>query len=48
MEEFLNIIGNQFFPIVIAVYLLLRTETKIDEMTDSIRELAVAIERKNF
>jgi hypothetical protein len=39
MEEILLNIANYGFPIVVAVYLLIRTENKIEKLTESINEL---------
>lgn len=36
MEEFFNIIANFGFPIAIAGYLLIRFESKIEKLEDSI------------
>jgi hypothetical protein len=39
LYEWYNLIGNIGFPIVIAIYLLIRFEKRIDALKDSIREL---------
>ncbi|MFA6797498.1 MAG: YvrJ family protein [Candidatus Paceibacterota bacterium] len=39
MEEILLNIANYGFSIVVAVYLLIRTENKIEKLTESINEL---------
>lgn len=43
MEEVYTQIANLGFPIVISVYLLVRIEGKLSELTKSINELAKAI-----
>lgn len=44
MEEFFNQIANLGFPIAVATYLLVRVETKLSKLTDSINELSRVIE----
>lgn len=44
MEELLTGISNLGFPIVVSVYLLVRIEGKIDQLSISIRELSNTIE----
>lgn len=39
MEEILTGIANYGFPIVIAIYLLCRMESKMEKLTESIQEL---------
>lgn len=39
MENLLSTIGNYGFPIVITIYLLIRMETKLDKLTESIQDL---------
>ncbi|MGE4273657.1 MAG: YvrJ family protein [Desulfitobacterium sp.] len=43
MEDILNIVGNFGFPIAVSIYLLVRIEGKLNELTSSITELAKAI-----
>jgi hypothetical protein len=43
VEEIYSSVANLGFPIVISVYLLVRIEGKLDELTKSINELAQAI-----
>lgn len=43
MEELITIIGNFGFPIAITVYLLVRIESKLSQLTDSIHDLTTAI-----
>lgn len=45
MEEILTLIGNFGFPIAVSVYLLVRIEHKLDELTMSIHELCQCIEK---
>ncbi|GBF11074.1 YvrJ family protein [Tepidibacillus infernus] len=42
-SEWYNAIGNVGFPIVIAIYLLIRFEKKIDTLRQSIDQLGQAI-----
>ncbi|WP_129600604.1 YvrJ family protein [Anaerophilus nitritogenes] len=44
MEELMSIIANVGFPIGISVYLLVRIEGKIDDLSKSIKELDHTIE----
>lgn len=44
MEELLMQIGNYGFPMVISIYLLVRFEGKIANLTESIYQLAKVIE----
>lgn len=43
MEEVLSYIANLGFPIVISVYLLVRIEDKLDQLSESINELSRVI-----
>lgn len=43
MENLLNAVGNYGFPILVSVYLLVRIESKLDQLTKSICELRDAI-----
>lgn len=43
MDDILNLIGNFGFPIAVAVYLLVRIEAKLNQLTESICELTTAI-----
>lgn len=45
MEELFALIGNVGFPIAVSVYLLVRVEYKLEELGNSINELARVIER---
>jgi hypothetical protein len=44
MEEILKQIGNVGFPVVVAIYLLVRMEAKLDQLTTSIISLTNVIE----
>ncbi|OWZ83239.1 YvrJ family protein [Natranaerobius trueperi] len=44
MEELTSLIGNVGFPIAVSVYLLVRIEQKLSELTRSIFELSRVIE----
>ncbi|NMA62766.1 MAG: YvrJ family protein [Syntrophomonadaceae bacterium] len=43
MEDMLIQIGNYGFPIVISIYLLVRIENKLDELTRAITGLREAV-----
>ncbi|MCR2044722.1 YvrJ family protein [Anaerosalibacter massiliensis] len=43
MEEIYTQIANLGFPIVISIYLLVRIEGKLDDLTESINELSKVI-----
>ncbi|HZK55697.1 MAG TPA: YvrJ family protein [Desulfosporosinus sp.] len=43
MDEFLKLVGNFGFPIVVSAYLLVRIEGKLSELTISITQLAKAV-----
>ena len=47
MEELLKAISNYGFPIVIATYLLIRIEGKIETLSESIKSLTHAILSSN-
>ena len=46
MEDFLKAAGNTGFPMVVAAYLLIRIESKLDKLPSSISELATIISVK--
>jgi hypothetical protein len=46
MEQFLSQIGNFGFPLVLAVYLLLRFEKKLEKLTEVISKLENTINNK--
>lgn len=43
MQEIYSTIANLGFPIVISIYLLVRIEGKLNELTNSIMELSKTI-----
>lgn len=43
MEQMIGLVGNVGFPIAISVYLLVRIESKLENLTLSIYELAKAV-----
>jgi hypothetical protein len=45
MEEILKTIGNFGFPIVVSIYLLVRIEEKLQQLTESINKLAAVVEK---
>lgn len=47
MEQIYSSIGNLGFPIVVSVYLLVRIEGKLNDLTESIIELSKAISNSN-
>ncbi|MFI8658235.1 hypothetical protein COK01_08375 [Priestia megaterium] len=46
IEQWINLIGNFGFPIVVTFYLLLRFEKKIDHLTEAINKIATSIEKE--
>ena len=46
MEDFLKAVANIGFPIVVAAYLLIRIESKLDNLSNSINQLATIISVK--
>lgn len=47
MDELLNQIANLGFPIAVTVYLLVRIESKLTQLSDTIHELTIAIKEMN-
>ncbi|SMC00033.1 YvrJ protein family protein [Thermanaeromonas toyohensis ToBE] len=45
MEDLWTYVGNYGFPMVIAFYLLIRFEKKLDTLTAAINELTRTLER---
>ncbi len=43
MDQILGFVANVGFPIVLSVYLLVRIEGKLDDLSRSIQELARAV-----
>ncbi|MGN7300335.1 YvrJ family protein [Ferdinandcohnia sp. SAFN-114] len=46
VPQIVGILGNFGFPVVIALYLLMRFEKKIDSLTDSISQLQQFMNKK--
>ncbi len=44
MEELTSLVGNVGFPIAVSIYLLVRVEAKLTDLTGSITELSRVIE----
>ncbi len=44
MEDFLRLVANFGFPIVVSAYLLFRVEGKLEKLTEVINELARIVE----
>jgi hypothetical protein len=47
MEELFKAIANWGFPMVVAVYLLVRIETKLNSLEQAIKDLSLTIARIN-
>lgn len=47
MEHLYTSIANLGFPIVVSIYLLVRIEGKLNDLTESINELSNAISNSN-
>lgn len=45
MEDFINLFSTTGFPIALSVFLLVRFESKISELNDTINRLTIIIER---
>ncbi len=45
MEMILTQVGNFGFPMVVAIYLLVRVEKKLDELTIAINDLGKVVEK---
>jgi hypothetical protein len=43
MEDFITLLGNFGFPIAVTAYLLVRIESRLSQLTESIHELTTAI-----
>lgn len=48
IETFIKAIGNFGFPLVLAVYLLLRFEKKIESLTEAINQLQQVIKNEKY
>ncbi|NLL71469.1 MAG: YvrJ family protein [Epulopiscium sp.] len=46
MEGFISQIGNYGFPMVLSIYLLVRVESKLEELTKSIYQLSQVLAKK--
>lgn len=46
MDSIVNLIGNLGFPIAISLYLLIRIEGKLENLTQSINNLSNVINKK--
>jgi flagellar biogenesis protein FliO len=46
MEDFLKAVANVGFPIVVAAYLLIRIESKMDSLAASINQLSTILSIK--
>jgi len=47
VEEWISLVGNVGFPILVAFYLLIRFEKKIDNLTEAINKMADIIDHGN-
>ena len=45
MEELVTMFSTVGFPVAISIYLLVRLETKMSQLNDSINELTLIIEK---
>lgn len=45
MEEILQQISNLGFPIILSMYLLMRIEGKMEELTKSIQRLSIVLDK---
>lgn len=45
MEEMVKLVNNVGFPIAITVFLLLRMEKKVDDLSTSISKLSTSVEK---
>lgn len=43
MEDLIEVVGNFGFPIAVTAYLLVRIESKLSQLTESIHQLTTAI-----
>ncbi len=43
MENFITLLGNFGFPIAVTAYLLVRIESRLSQLTESIHELTTVI-----
>lgn len=47
LNDYITLIGNFGFPLVLAFYLLFRMEKKIESLTAAIIEMQKALEKEN-
>lgn len=47
VEQWISLVGNVGFPILVAFYLLIRFEKKIDNLTEAINKMADIIDHGN-
>ena len=47
LEQWISLVGNVGFPILVAFYLLIRFEKKIDNLTEAINKMADIIDHGN-
>jgi len=47
VEQWISLVGNVGFPIVVAFYLLIRFERKIDNLTEAINKMSDIMEHRN-
>lgn len=43
MDELISIIANVGFPVAVAIYLLVRLESKLDLLSNTINDLTIAL-----
>lgn len=47
MEELMNLVSNVGFPIAVCTYLMIRMESKLDKLNDTIVTLSTVINKNN-
>lgn len=47
MDEMVTLISNTCFPIAVAAYLLIRFESKIDNLSKCINDLSLVVKESN-
>ncbi|MEG0579088.1 MAG: YvrJ family protein [Niameybacter sp.] len=47
MDELLSQIGNFGFPIILSMYLLIRIESKMESLSNTIAHLSKVLEKQN-
>lgn len=48
MDQMATLISNTCFPIAVAAYLLIRFETKIDNLSKSINDLSIVVKESKI